>query len=69
MTDVLTKRKNLDTDMYRGRIPCENEDTDLDDAFTSQRRPVVRNYMKSMEKILSHSPERTNSADTLILDF
>ena len=22
-----------------------------------------------MEKILSHSPERTNSADTLILDF
>ena len=43
MTDVLTKRRNLDTDMYRGRIPCENEDTDLGDAFISQRMPVITN--------------------------
>ena len=41
MTGVLIKRGNLDTDMYTGRMPCEDEETDQGDASTSQRMPIT----------------------------
>lgn len=41
MADVLIKKRNLNTDMRKGRTPHEDESRDWEDASTSQGRPKV----------------------------
>ena len=41
MTEALIKTENLDTDMDKRTMPCENEGRDWVEACTSHKRPKI----------------------------
>jgi len=48
MTGVFFKKGNVTTDIYMGTMPCEDEDRDQNNAFTSQRIPEISTNLQKI---------------------
>ena len=74
MTGVRIKRRNLDANMYAGRIPCEQNGRDwVMHLQAKQHQRLLVDHQKLWKKHGPDSPsqvsEGANFADILISDF
>lgn len=72
MSCVLIRKENLNTGMYTGKMPCEDEGRDWSDASRRQEMPKIAiNHQKLGERqgrdSSSQCSEGTHSANALIL--
>lgn len=74
MTEVLIKRRNLETLIHTGRVPSEEEGRDWSDASSSQELAKIVSKppeaKRGKEQILPYIPqEKRTLNNTLISDF
>ena len=70
MTDILIKRRNVDTDMHRGRTPYEDEGRHWGEASISQILPTKHQKLEeAWNRFLPIVLRRNQSGSTLISEF